>query len=68
MDEGLFYRASVAPAFLCEGKTYIRMEGECLWEYFLERKASDFVLPEEEVWRMMQQVVKALVELRKSGY
>lgn len=44
MEEGLFYRASVAPAFLCEGRTYIRMEGECLWEYFLAKKGSDFVM------------------------
>ena len=44
MKEGLFYSASVAPAFLYSGRTYIRIEGECLWEYFLAKKASDFVL------------------------
>lgn len=44
MKEELFYSASVAPAFLNEGRTYIRVEGECLWEYFLARKGSDFVM------------------------
>lgn len=44
MKEELFYSASVAPAFLSEGRTYIRVEGECLWEYFLARKGSDFVM------------------------
>ena len=68
IQEGLFYRAPVAPAFRCEGRTYIRMDGECLWEYFLARKASDFVMAEEEIWRMLQQLAKALVELRKNGY
>lgn len=68
MDEKLFVEGNICPVFIYRSKSYIFQEGESLYTYFLSKKESDVVLCEEEIWKLLSQIGRALLLLRSAGF
>lgn len=48
IDTAIFGQTNaIAPVYLHLNRSYISLEGECLWDYFRARRQSDLVLTEE---------------------
>ena len=68
LNDSMFKEGNICPIYICNGKRYIFQEGESLHSYFLAKKGSDIVLCEEELWKMMVQISRALLFLKDNGF
>lgn len=67
IPESLFFNAPICPVFIHRDRSYILLEGESLSSYFLAHRQKDIVLTEEEIWRFLAQIGKALMVLQGNG-
>lgn len=64
----MFKDTSICPVLINNGRSYILIEGDSLWNYFMAKQNSDLVCTEEELWSLLSQLFKALTALKQHGY